>query len=165
MKKRTLPHVTEDISKSYVNSKINDSREALFREITGRDYGVDAIVEIFDDGMPTGKVAFLQIKATNEAIVPLRRSPEFVSCPGVSDSTLNYTYQNNIPVMLIYVYLKGERGFYFDIINNTEKKNGRNKTKKGDKTTIRLPVENHTKGDMTAFIKMINDYYNKKDYQ
>ena len=35
------------------------------REATGRDYGIDMSVEIFDEGRATGKVLFLQIKGTD----------------------------------------------------------------------------------------------------
>jgi len=39
-------------------------RQWEFRESTGRDYGIDMSVEIFEEGRPTGKILFLQIKGT-----------------------------------------------------------------------------------------------------
>ena len=50
---RSKPHVIETKSRDYLRSKIDDFYEngdALFREISERDYGVDAIIELFENG-------------------------------------------------------------------------------------------------------------------
>lgn len=158
---RTNTHKIEDISKSYICSLINETEIALYREITGRDYGIDAIVELFNKDMPTGKIAFIQIKATSNAIVPLKNSPQYVSCPNVSVSNISYTFQKNIPVILIYVYLKGERGFYYKILNNRiPQLNIYNKQKT---ITIRLPIENHITKKADLLLKEIETYYSNKN--
>lgn len=52
--------------------KIIDSGPFLFRELTERDYGIDAIIEYFNDEKVTGKIAFIQIKGTNSKLSHLK---------------------------------------------------------------------------------------------
>lgn len=152
-------HRIEDISKSYVSTIINESGTALYREITGRDYGIDAIVEIFENEMPTGKIAFLQIKATDKLIIPLKKRPNFVSCPRVSRSNLSYALQHNIPVILMYVHLKREKGFYYTILNDYNEDEIREKIEEQKTTTIHIPARCHIERDSTEFIESINNFY------
>lgn len=59
-------------SKDCVRSRINsfgDKGDYIFRELSERDYGIDALIECFDGGVPTGKIAFLQIKGMDSVIV------------------------------------------------------------------------------------------------
>ena len=75
---RTHSHLIETKSKDCVRSRINnfkDNGDCLFRELSERDYGIDALIECFDDGIPTGKIGFLQIKGTDAIISPLKRTP------------------------------------------------------------------------------------------
>ena len=75
---RTLTHVIETNSKDCVRSRIDgfgDCGDYLYRELSERDYGVDAIIECFEDGIPTGKIGFLQIKGTSKEIAPLKNTP------------------------------------------------------------------------------------------
>ena len=46
-KSRILPHEIETVSKDIIRSIINQDRRGLFRELTERDYGIDAMVEAF----------------------------------------------------------------------------------------------------------------------
>ena len=110
--------------------------------------------------MPTGKIAFIQIKATSNAIVPLKNSPQYVSCPSLSASNMSYTLQKNIPVILIYVYLKGERGFYYKILNNS--KSQINLYNKQRTFTIRIPIENHVTKKSDKLLKEIDKFYSNK---
>lgn len=68
--------------------KIINSENCLFREVTERDYGVDAIIECFDEGKITGKIAFLQIKGKSGEIVSLKKRP-VISCT-ISTSNAKY---------------------------------------------------------------------------
>ena len=50
---RTHSHLIETKSKDCVRSRINnfkDNGDCLFRELSERDYGIDALIECFDDG-------------------------------------------------------------------------------------------------------------------
>ena len=90
---RNSPHIIETKSWNWLRTKVDSLGKALFREFTGRDYGMDAIVELFsEDGMPTGRIAFLQIKATEHAPVPLKRAPK-ISC-GISTSCASYAHKS-----------------------------------------------------------------------
>ena len=87
---RTETHVRETISRDMVRSKIDSfypNGEALVREWSERDYGIDFVIELFENNLPTGKIAFLQVKGTAKTINKLQKSEE-VSCAGVSVSSL-----------------------------------------------------------------------------
>jgi len=158
MSSRVSPHIIGDQSKDYIRLKINENGNTLFRELTGIDYGIDAIIELFDNGIPTGKIAFIQIKGTSLPIVPLIRTPNYISCPNISISNLNYSFQKNIPVILLYISLKGDKGFYYTTLNNNIDNDISSKIKQ-DTTTIRIPIENYIKNNINPLISIINDFY------
>lgn len=158
MSSRVLAHIIEEQSKDHIRLKINANGNAIFRELTGRDYGIDAIVELFDDGIPTGKIAFIQIKATSSSISPLSKTPNYISCPNISISNLNYSFQNNIPVILLYISLKGDKGFYYTTLNNNKDNDIKSKLKQ-DTTTIRIPIDNYIINDISHLLNIINNFY------
>lgn len=130
--KRVPPHVVETRARDYIRNQIDNfykNGDALFRELTERDYGIDAVIELFDNGNPTGKFALLQIKSTEKTIKPLKTC-NCVSCK-ISVSNAQYALQNNIPVMLIYVTLSKPKGFYFisihDALHGNQKSSIHNK--------------------------------------
>ncbi len=68
---RTKTHVLETNSKDYIRSKINSyypNGDALAREWNEKDYGIDLFVEFFKNGIPTGNIAYIQLKATENQI-------------------------------------------------------------------------------------------------
>lgn len=62
-------------------------RRGLFKELT-RDYGLDAMVVIFDDGWITGKFGLIQCTGKNDPITPLKRSPDYISCSGITAANI-----------------------------------------------------------------------------
>ena len=70
----TSTHVIETCVRSRIDG-FGDCGDYLYRELSERDYGVDAIIECFEDGIPTGKIGFLQIKGTSKEIAPLKNTP------------------------------------------------------------------------------------------
>lgn len=65
---RNSNHVRETKSRDMVRGLINSfyaNGDALVREWAERDYGIDFVLELFEDGVPSGKIAFLQIKGTD----------------------------------------------------------------------------------------------------
>lgn len=60
----TSTHIIETCVRSRIDG-FGDYGDYLYRELSERDYGVDAIIECFEDGIPTGKIGFLQIKGTS----------------------------------------------------------------------------------------------------
>ena len=156
---RTTSHHIESMSVDLIKTTINkfNSGNLLFRDISGRDYGIDGMVEIFEDGIPTGKIALIQMKGTENKFELLKKTSE-VSC-NVSISNLYYTVQKNIPVILIYASLE-EQIFLYRVMNcifnekqiDTFRVNG-NKTK-----AIRIPVSNNS-SRLDGFIKQISEFY------
>lgn len=131
--------------------------DLIFREPDERDYGVDGEVEVFNDAEVTGKFARIQLKGTDKEIIPLKTS-NFVSCPGVSKSSLGYCRTRNIPFILVYVS-KVDKKFYFCDLQSVYQ-DALQKIGDGDKTTIRIPVENSS-DNLNCFVEIIDDYYSE----
>ncbi len=111
---RISSHRIETQAKDYIRKRIDDfykNGDALFRDITERDYGIDALLELFNNGEPTGMIALLQIKGSEKTIVPLKNQP-VVSCK-ISTSNAKYALQNQLPVILLYTSISNENSFYY----------------------------------------------------
>lgn len=158
--KRTQSHSIETKTCDNVRKKIDDTGNALYREISGRDYGIDAVVELFEEGNITGKFALLQIKGTGKKIVPLKRSNE-ISCK-ISSSNALYAYQDRIPVILIYASTQEEGNFFFADLRTAIKKENKKKIHNNQKEiTVRIPLNNSTQENIQPFFDIINSFYNK----
>ena len=149
---RMNQHRTETISRA-IFSKLtavysNAGTTLLFRELSEQDYGVDGLLEIFENGNPTGKSAYIQLKSTENIIQKLVNSDE-VSCPGISKSNLYYCKQDNIPIILVYISTANEE-FYFKDIGNL-------KIKSDGTITVRISIRNN---DLALMVHTINSYYN-----
>lgn len=156
---RIYPHVVETKSKNCIRSRIDSFGEKgdyLYRELTERDYGIDGIVECFENGVPTGKIAFVQIKGTSKTIIPQKNKP-VVSCVGISKSNLQYAKQNRIPVILLYVSLQDPCPIYYADLRKVAQ---RVHIKEDAETvTIHIPEDNCTTNDISGIIDMIYAYY------
>ena len=162
MASRTSNHVTETKSRNKLATMIANYKDgdALFREITERDYGIDGLLELFEDGIPTGKFALIQLKASANTIVPLKTEP-YISVSGVSASNIQYAFQTNIPVIIVYISIKADSSYYYadmhtivsDTILETAQKNASNKT------TLKIPVENCALDNIEPLVEIINNYY------
>ena len=148
-------HVIETKSQDAIRKKIDSfysNGDALYREISGRDYGVDAILELFNNGNPTGMISLLQIKGTNNAIVPLKRTQE-VSCK-ISSSNASYALQNRIPVILILVSCE-PFVFYYTKIQDVLTEAQLRKMKKQKSITVRIPIANCVIDDFEPFFNIV----------
>lgn len=80
-----------------------------------------------------------------------------VSCSGVSISNLYYVKQNRIPVILIYVPLKGECPVYYadlrDIAQDTEFE------KESGWVIVHIPQDNIAFDDISPILNIINRCY------
>ena len=139
MRARSTSHHIEEKAEKKFGYLISDEN-IVYRNITGRDYGIDGILELFEDGNPTGRIAFIQIKGTANKIVPLKKSPE-VSCNNVTRSNLMYAKQKNIPIILIYLNINDEF-FYDKWLNEISPK------KVKDRNVIRIHIENYIDKDI-----------------
>lgn len=159
---RSKPHLIETKSKDYLRSKIDSfykNGDALFRELSERDYGVDAIIELFDNGIPSGKIALVQIKASENVIVTLKNSND-ISCK-ISSSSASYARQNIIPVIIIYAYIGSPALFYYaklqDIITDEQKR----KIDEQDSITVRIPADNMATDDLEPLFELIKNSYRR----
>lgn len=158
---RRISHYCETTSKDMVRSMIDgfySNGDALVREWSERDYGIDFVLELFADGYPTGKIVFLQIKGTEKVIEKLKNSEE-VSCPHVSVSSFEYARQDRIPFILVYASTMKIRCFYYVDLQRIVQNISLSKTRKTNQITVRIPVENKAEEDLTGFFELINKYF------
>lgn len=145
---------TNIIRDSITDYEVEMGTSMIFRELTGQDYGVDAIVELFEDDNPTGKIAFLQIKGTADSILPLQTAP-YVSCANVSKSSLDYARQNRVPMILCYASIKDSSFYYLElqsVIGNI------GEMQEGKKRTIRIPSCNIINNNCQGIVDIIRSY-------
>ena len=131
---------------------------AIFREITGRDYGVDALIEVFENDNPTGKIAFVQVKGTGERILPLKRTPELIACKDVSMSSINYAFQTHIPMLLFYISVKERQIYYLKLQTEVDSLKINKKLKK---IQLKIPISNHLEGNFRPIIEIIQENFKK----
>lgn len=163
---RSTSQVKETKSRDWFRSKIDsyyENGDALFREWSERDYGIDAVVEIFDNGYPTGKIAFIQVKGTSKTIEALKKGPlkgKAVSCGNVSNSSLDYARQDKIPMILVYVSLAEPQRFYFvDLQSQIDDIESRRKKEEQELHTVHIPIDNYAENDLSGFFELIDSYY------
>lgn len=157
MMKRVNAHAIETRAVDFVRSSINryyTNGDALYREISGRDYGIDAIIELFNNGTPTGNIAFVQVKGTEKNVTPLRGDEE-ISCQ-ITSSNAQYVKQSNIPILLMYVSLNNQT-IYF--IRLQDLKIDNNKINRQKKITIHIPLENSFQSNGEKLFENIREYY------
>ena len=157
---RASSHVIETRTRDFIRSQIDnyyENGDALFREITERDYGIDALIELFNNEMPTGMTALLQIKGTEKTIVPLKWE-NAVSC-SISSSNFRYALQNNIPVILVYATLSKPSGFYYVRIQDVITEELLAKANSQGSITIRIPETNNAMDNFEGFFDLIREYY------
>ena len=162
MKPRISSHVIETKARDSIRSQINSyyqNGDALFRELSERDYGIDAVIELFENGIPTGKFTLIQIKGTENTIQPLK-TKKCVSCK-ISSSNAMYAMQKNIPEFLIYTTISKPRGFYFVNIQSALTAEHFRKIKKQKEITINIPITNNALESLEPLFEEIKAFYEK----
>lgn len=157
---RANTHVIETRTRDLIRIIIDnyyENGDALFREITERDYGIDALIELFNNEIPTGMIALLQIKGKEKTIVPLKEE-KAVSC-SISSSNFRYALQNNIPVILVYATLSKPSGFYYVRIQDVVTDELLTKNNNQTSVTIRIPETNNAMDNYEGFFDLIREYY------
>ncbi len=161
-KSRIFSHEIETISKDIIRSIINADGRGLFRELTERDYGIDAIVEVFDEGCITGKFGLIQCKGKRDPITPLITCPDYVSCSGITKANIQYIEQDNSAVVVTYGSIKDRNNFYYadlkDLLSENQIEALNNGTA-NSKVSVRIPVANNAKDNIDGFFEIINKYY------
>lgn len=152
---RPEAHEIDTLARRKVPLSFPDSWEN--REMTGTDYGIDMIIEIFKDGCATGSQLSLQIKGT--------KTPIFAGENVLFDmpvNTLKYSEMFITPVLLALCPVDNcANGFYYlwlqeyiKIVLDQDSPNWRN-----NKTTVRvrIPSGNYMPGDETK-LAFISDF-------
>jgi len=128
------------------------------RELTGRDYGIDIIIEIFDNGCATGKTLSLQIKGTREKINNLIRELKF----DIPVRTLKYSEMFISPVILVVcpVDEKNNKFYYLwlqeyigVVLNNDNPEWRKNRCS----VRASIPIENCMPGDENK-LEFVSNY-------
>ncbi|KUO59798.1 MAG: hypothetical protein APF84_07700 [Gracilibacter sp. BRH_c7a] len=159
---RPESHEIDSLARRRVPSAIPPAWEQ--RELTGRDYGIDMLIELFKDGNATGDLLSLQIKGTSKKIIN-----EDKIIFDVPVRTLIYSEMFMVPVLLVLCPVKSEQNeFYYlwlqeyiKIVLNHENLNWRNNS---SKVRVKIPVGNHMPGDeakiefISRFPKRIFDW-------
>lgn len=92
--RRVHNHEIDTKACGIVSLKFSDNWE--IRDLTGRDFGVDKIVERFCDGYATSELLMLQIKGTEDIID--ETNPHF----SLDTKTLIYAEMFSVPFLLIF---------------------------------------------------------------
>ena len=161
---RISSHVIETKTRDYIRSVIDnyyENGDALFRELSERDYGIDGLIELFREGDPTGQIALVQIKGTSNTIQPLK-SKDVVSC-SISSSNAKYARQNNIPILLLYATITKPCGFYYIDVNDAVSNMDYSKIIEQDSITIHIPTENNALEDLEPLFEKIRNFYRRGD--
>jgi len=134
--KRGLTHEIDSETCKIVDRSFEKSWE--IRELTGHDFGIDKIVEYFDDGVSTGNMLLLQIKGTKDIID--EEKPHFQ----MPVKTLLYSELFTTPFILIYGSLENQVCYYLwlqeyiKVILNYDKPNW----KKQETVNVHFPKTN-----------------------
>ena len=128
---------------------VDENDDTIFRTLSDTDYGIDGIIEFFQNENPTGKICYVQIKTTSKKIEKLK-TKNGVSCPGISESNTYYCKQDIIPVILIYNSLEDKGSFYYLRLNSDILPN----------STIYIPSDNYSR-NILPIIDIIEKHYSK----
>lgn len=97
-----------------------------------------------------------QVKGTSKEIIPQKHRP-VVACSGISSSNLQYTEQDRIPVVLLYVSVQEPCPIYYADLRVASQ---HIRVREGVETvTVHIPEENCTTEDISGIISIIDSYY------
>lgn len=109
--KRVKEHSKE--ARSWVITSNNVPQNWILRQLTERDYGIDAYIELIlnKEGFVTGDGCFIQLKSTDI----IKWKNEEAKLSGIKKSTINYWMNLPAPVFIFWVDLITEEVFYCSI--------------------------------------------------
>ena len=160
---RTPSHTIETKARDYVRNVIDNyykNGDALFRDLSERDYGIDALVELFFNGDPTGKIALIQIKGTEKPIKKQKKK-DVVAC-SISATNAMYAKQNNVPIFLLYATLAKPENIYYVDINKAIQNEDEKRLKNKKNITIHIPINNNVSVGLEPLFETIHDFYSRR---
>lgn len=102
---RILQHEIDSEACKIVANKFNRNWE--IRDLTGRDFGIDKIVERFENGFTTSEFLLLQIKGTEKEIDV--ENPRFL----LKTKELQYAEMFTTPLLLVFVSITFPQQCYY----------------------------------------------------
>lgn len=123
-------------------------RQWEYREVTGRDYGVDMEVEIFEENDSTGQVLLIQIKGTEQEII----FKDGFSTFDVPTKTLIYSERYITPLILAICNINNKsQSFHYiwiqDFIKSVLNFENPNWRKNKYTTRVKVPIKNVMPGN------------------
>ena len=158
MPSKPTSHDIDEKGRALIHTGIANTSDgvALLRELTGRDYGVDGLIELFKDGYATGEFALIQIKSTEKSISIQKRK----ACVAIdiTASCARYAIQTRIPFLLLYCSVK-DKITYYRVLNGTITEREKKKIDGNKSVRISIPAEAKLETDFRDLIRVIEDYY------
>lgn len=102
---RILQHEIDSEACKIVANKFDRNWE--IRDLTGRDFGIDKMVERFENGYATSEILLLQIKGTEKEIDA--NNPRF----SLETKELQYAEMFTTPLILVYVSITNSQQCYY----------------------------------------------------
>lgn len=162
MATRTEPHKVEQNAKNGLWMELGHHGQMETRDVTGRDWGFDFLIEIFADGEITGKLAYVQLKGVecwaNMKIIKKRTQISI----GITPSSAKYASQQKIPFFVIVASAaKDENGFYFMLLQSVANEAKFQKRVRENKKSIQvhLPYLEPILENSCKLYQAIVDYY------
>ena len=156
---KSNPKYISRVTTDTVRALINRTGRAIFRERSDDDIGMDGEIELIKltskEQIPTGNVAFIQLKGSRNIIQPLKTTPEI--SVSVKHTTLKHLKSRiNFPVILIYSSADINDNFYFCDLRATFGENLQSELGKNTKeSTVRIPIKNNFKENPEEFFRII----------
>ena len=104
---RTIQHLIDEKGVLLLKTILPIERY-IYREIGARDYGIDAILEVVEQGNVTAKMISLQLKSSTNF-----SAKDYIKV-GIKRETCNYWFQHNLPVLLVLADVTSSCLYYTD---------------------------------------------------
>lgn len=162
-KVRIDAHRIEERAVNSARSQIDQHQGMVYRMCSGRDYGYDGLIELFDESSVTGKFALVQLKGVATwANLKILKKRDVIS-QKISITTARYAIQKRIPLFVIVASAsKTESGFYYVLLQKYTSDRDFRKRMHKNKTslTVHLPFASPAPENADYLYQEILDYHN-----
>lgn len=152
---RLPPGIIGDIGVAIARTKVG-KMGLIFREQTTQDHGIDAIIEIFSDGAPTGRLIAAQIKCGESYF---RETDENFITYRFNTNHYSYWTSHSLPVIIILVDHNSELCYWENIREDNCKQTGK-------ELKVRVPLQNVIDADSRdRFIEISSPAIGSSEYE
>jgi hypothetical protein len=153
---RSTTHQTDTLAVRKIFTALSENW--VIRDLSERDYGIDLMLEYFNDNNPTGQVVYFQCKGTKSTIEPSGNVVKFQ----MPKKTLLYAELFPEPFFLVYTSTNKDGPVYFvwlqKYISHVLDKSQQNwRTETTETININIPVVNRI-GDNQEKLISISDH-------